>query len=79
MESPEKWHQEEPVLETTVKYCYKSKYTVGAVLNQFLNAFVDGAFMTWSGNLFQTFATRTAKLFFLRLVVGLFCCYYFFY
>jgi hypothetical protein len=35
-----------------------------------LNAFVDGAFMTWSGNLFQTFATRTAKLFFLRLVLN---------
>jgi hypothetical protein len=42
---------------------------------------VDAACMTWSGNLFQTFATRIAKLIFLKLVlivVGLFCCCCFF-
>jgi hypothetical protein len=35
-----------------------------------LNAFVDAACMNWSGNLFQTFATRIGKLFFLKLVLN---------
>jgi hypothetical protein len=37
---------------------------------RFLNAFVDAACMNWSGNLFQTFATRIGKLFFLKLVLN---------